>query len=424
MSKVVNTELFFALDYLPEGYFIIDENYKVIYWNKPIENLTGIDKKEILNYLLFEIFPNFNKELYKLRINPVFKGGPPVVFSAKLHKNLFSRNNTDSDLYYQLTISSLRIGENKYNALFAIENRSEVYSQINELISLRDKALDEINEKDKTHTKLISQHIEIQEAFAAVSEKNHEIEKQKQQLQELVATKDKFFTILAHDLINPFSLLLGYTSLLSEKIESYSIIETKEMINLLNKTTQQTYDLLQNLLQWAKSQTGKIIMQPEILKIKSIIESNIALLKSNIDHKSIHVENNVQDGSFVFADENMLNTVVRNLLSNAIKFTQKNGRITFDTVTDKNDKTNKNEQKGFVTVCISDTGVGINREKLSTLFKVEKSSTTIGTDKEKGTGLGLILCNEFVEKMGGKMSVESEVGKGSKFFFTLPRYSE
>jgi len=418
MSKVVNKELFFALDYLPEGYFIIDENYKVIYWNKPIENLTGIEKKEILNCLLFEIFPNFNKELYKLRINPVFKGGPPVVFSAKLHKNLFSRNNADSDLYYQLTISSLRIGEDKYNALFAIENRSEVYSQMNELISLRDKALDEINEKDKIHTKLISQHIEIQEAFTTVSEKNLEIEKQKLQLQELVATKDKFFTILAHDLINPFSLLLGYTSLLSEKIESYSIEETKEMINLLNKTTQQTYDLLQNLLQWAKSQTGKIIIRPEILKIKSIIESNIVLLKSNIDHKRIHVENNIHDGSFVYADENMVNTVVRNLLSNAIKFTPKNGKITFATVTDKN------EQNGYVTVCISDTGVGMDKETLSNLFKVEKSTTTIGTDKEKGTGLGLILCYEFVEKMGGKMWVESETGKGSKFFFTLPRYSE
>jgi PAS domain S-box-containing protein len=418
MSKVVNKELFFALDYLPEGYFIIDENYKVIYWNKPIENLTGIEKKDILNRLLFEIFPNFNKDLYKSRINPVFKGGPPVVFSAKLHKNLFSRSNIDSELYYQLTISSLRIGEDKFNALFAIENRSEVYSQINELISLRDKALDEINEKDKTHTKLISQHLEIQEAFAAVSEKNLEIEKQKLQLQELVATKDKFFTILAHDLINPFSLLLGYTSLLSEKIESYSIEETKEMINLLNKTTQQTYDLLQNLLQWAKSQTGKIILRPEIIKIKSIIESNIALLKSNIDHKSIHVENNVQDGSFVFADENMINTIVRNLLSNAIKFTSKNGKIIFTTVTDKN------EQKGFVTVCISDTGVGMDKETLSNLFKVEKSTTTIGTDKEKGTGLGLIICYEFVEKMGGKIWVESETGKGSKFFFTLPRYSE
>ncbi|OFX83623.1 MAG: hypothetical protein A2W99_15450 [Bacteroidetes bacterium GWF2_33_16] len=418
MSKVVNKELFFALDYLPEGYFIIDENYKIIYWNKPIENLTGIEKKEILNRLLFEIFPNFNKELYKLRINPVFKGGPPVVFSAKLHKNLFSRNDSDSDLYYQLTISSLRIGENNYNALFAIENRSEVYSQINELISLRDKALDEIDEKEKIHTKLISQHIEIQEAFATVSEKNLEIEKQKQQLQELVATKDKFFTILAHDLINPFSLLLGYTSLLSEKIESYSIEETKEMIDLLNITTQQTYDLLQNLLQWAKSQTGKIIPRPEILKIKSIIDSNIVLLKSNIDHKSIHIQNNVQAGSFVYTDENMVNTVVRNLLSNAIKFTPKNGKIIFDTVTDKN------EQKGLVTVCISDTGVGMDKAKLSNLFKVEKSTTTIGTDKEKGTGLGLILCHEFVEKMDGKMWVESETGKGSKFFFSLPRYSE
>jgi signal transduction histidine kinase len=190
------------------------------------------------------------------------------------------------------------------------------------------------------------------------------------------------------------------------------------MINLLNKTTQQTYDLLQNLLQWAKSQTGKIILRPEILKIKSIIESNIVLLKSNIDLKNISVENNVQEGSFVFADENMLNTVVRNLLSNAIKFTPKKGKITFATVTDKN------EQNGFITVCISDTGVGMDKEKLSNLFKVEKSTTTIGTDKEKGTGLGLILCYEFVEKMGGKMWVESETGKGSNFFFTLPRYSE
>jgi len=424
MSKVINTDLYYALDYLPEGYFIIDDTFKVIYWNKSLESLTGVEKEEILNKKLEEVFPNFGKEVYKSRIIPVFKGGPPVVLSAKLHKTLFTRSNSETEFYYQVTISSIRIAENKYSALIAIENRIEIYNQINDLIHLRDKTLNEISEKERIHAKLINQHIEIQEAFASVSEKNLEIEKQKQQLQELVATKDKFFTILAHDLINPFSLLLGYTSLLSEKIESYSLEETKEMINMLNHTTQQTYDLLQNLLQWAKSQTGKIIIRPEIIKLKDIIESNIALLRNNTDHKQIQVTNKILDGSFVFTDQNMLNTVIRNLLSNAIKFTPQNGEITFLTIQNLNKETNNNEENGFLTICISDTGVGMNETKLNNLFKVEKSTTTIGTNKEKGTGLGLIICYEFIEKMGGKLWVESELGKGSQFFIKLPRYSE
>lgn len=421
MPLLIDKNLYYTLDFLPEGYFIIDNDYKVIYWNKLLELLTGVEKEKILNTKLEDTFPNFGKEIYKKRIDPIFKGGPPVVFSAKLHKNLFSQGKKQSEFYYQVTISSLRITEEKHNALFSVENKSEVYSQINELINLREEALNEIDEKERIHTKLIGQHTEIQKAFLILTEKNLQIEKQKQQLLELNATKDKFFSILAHDLINPFSALMGYSSLLVEKFETYTSGDIKQMIEIMNFTINQTYDLLQNLLQWSQAQSGKIENKPVKVDLNEIAVNNIKLLKNNILEKNIEIENSIPENIVVYVDYNMINTVFRNLISNAIKFTQKGGSINIVHEQQTGDSEPNDE---FVIVSVNDTGVGINEENIKKLFRIEESVTTIGTNNEKGTGLGLMLCKEFIGIMGGEIWAESEVGKGSKFFIKTPLYTD
>ena len=271
MGSIVDANLYNTLDFLPEGYFIIDDTFDVIYWNKTLELMTGVTKDEITNKKLQDYFKNFDREIIKRRIAPLFIGGPPVIFSAKLHKTLFSRDES-TEQYYQVTITSLRFSKDKCLALFSVENRNEIYSQINELIHLRDKALNEIDEKEQIHSQLYGQHIKIQEAFETLSAKNQEIEKQKQQLLELNATKDKFFSIIAHDLINPFSFIMGYSSLLYDKFDSYSPGDAREMARMINQASQQTYDLLQNLLQWSQAQSKRIENNPiKILLIELFI---------------------------------------------------------------------------------------------------------------------------------------------------------
>lgn len=421
MPLLADKSLYHTLDFLPEGYFIVDNDFNVIYWNKSLEILTGVEKENIIDTKLDNTFPNFGNDIYKRRISPIFHGGPPVVFSAKLHKNLFSHGENQNDFYYQITISSLRVAENTHNALFSVENRNEVYNQINELIHLRNKALNEITEKEEVHSRLISQHIEIQEAFSNLSEKNIQIEKQKHQLLELNATKDKFFSIIAHDLINPFSFLMGYSSLLYEKFDTYTPMELKEMIGHLNHTSKQTYDLLQNLLQWSRAHSRRLENKPIKIKLVEIVLNNLALTKNNSLDKNIEISHYIPENLCVFVDYNMINTVLRNLISNAIKFTPNGGKITISL--DEMGKSSSLDDK-FVIITVTDTGVGISPEKISKLFKIEENTTTLGTKNERGTGLGLILCNEFVEMMGGEIWIESEIGTGSKFYIKIPLWTE
>jgi signal transduction histidine kinase len=202
-----------------------------------------------------------------------------------------------------------------------------------------------------------------------------------------------------------------------EKFDSYPRNKTKHMIEMMDHTTKQTYDLLQNLLQWSQAQSGRIENKPVKVDLKEIVVNNIMLLKNNILEKNIKTENSIPDNLFVYVDYNMINTVFRNLISNAIKFTQKGGCINIVLEQQTGDAEPKNE---FVIASVNDTGVGINKGNIKKLFRIEENLTTKGTNNEKGTGLGLMLCKEFIEIMGGEIWVESEVGKGSSFFIKIP----
>mgnify|MGYP001561139863 FL=1 len=178
----------------------------------------------------------------------------------------------------------------------------------------------------------------------------------------------------------------------------------------MKKSAEVSHNLLQNLLLWSRAQTGRIEFNPLKIDLQKIVSDNIELLRPSAERKQIKIISDTPPNTFIFADEDMLNTIIRNLLTNALKFTNKNGLI----------EINCFQRPENIEICISDTGVGMSDKVKANLFRLDVSQTTFGTENEAGTGLGLILCKEFVEKHGHKICVESEVGKGSKFCFTLP----
>ncbi len=235
------------------------------------------------------------------------------------------------------------------------------------------------------------------------------IQQQYNQLHELNTTKDKFFSIIAHDLKSPFQSLLSSSELLATEIETLPREEIMSFSRSLNNSLKNLYGLLENLLQWSLMQRNMLEYNPINLNLNDTVNNIIEISNQNAVKKNILISNNVDAGIFVNADVDMLRSVVQNLITNAIKFTPLEGRIIVSSI----------EQDDFVEVSVQDTGIGIEPHKTSELFNFDTLYTTNGTAGEKGTGLGLSLCKEFVERNGGKIWVESELGKGSKFRFTL-----
>lgn len=241
---------------------------------------------------------------------------------------------------------------------------------------------------------------------------HHNITEQKyaeQELEELNTTKNKLFSIISHDLRSPFNAILGLTNLLLDNIESYDQAEVKKLVKYINKTGENTLNLLNNLLEWSKLQTGKINFSPQNTDVKPIIENVINQLSLAAQIKNITLNQDCIGDSEVSADPDILTIVLRNLISNSIKFTKPGGQINV---------TAQCSSK-LLKIAVIDNGIGISEKNIQKLFKVDKNLTTNGTENEIGSGLGLILCKEFVELHGGKLSVESELGKGSVFSFTL-----
>ncbi len=239
-----------------------------------------------------------------------------------------------------------------------------------------------------------------------------QIATQNEKLKELNATKDKFFSIISHDLKNSFGAIMNLSDLMITDFSTYSAEELKEFTGLINSTSKATYTLLQNLLEWAKAQQGRITFKPGKLNLRSVTDDCIKLSFHNIHLKDITVRNQVPDSLFLKADIEMMKTVIRNLLSNAIKFTSRGGIITFSAVL----------KPPMAEVTVSDNGVGMTDDTMQSLFKITDSTSLDGTEGEKGTGLGLMLCKEFINKNNGDIRVESEPGKGSSFIFTVPLF--
>ena len=230
------------------------------------------------------------------------------------------------------------------------------------------------------------------------------------QLRQLNVDKDRFISILSHDLINPFNNLLGLSEILKEDVTKLKREEIEQMAVSINRSAQNTYKLLEDILVWIRTQQGKILFKPQNLNFSEICSNVVGILGPIAGSKRIKINCFAVKDTSVFADANMVKTIMRNLVSNAIKFTNKGGIISI----------NVEENSESVMVSVSDNGVGIKPEDLTKLFDISKVLSTSGTEEETGTGLGLLICKEFVEKHKGKIWVESVPGVGSDFKFTLP----
>ena len=263
-------------------------------------------------------------------------------------------------------------------------------------VELRTKELNDINNLLKQRQQ------QIEEQANKLTEINKDLKASN-------ATKDKLFSIIAHDLKNPFGAVLGLTEVLLKRFDRITTERKIEMLRLLNRSARKIFDLLDNLLQWSWSQSEKIKTIPEKISVKEIIKLNVDLLLELFKQKNILTKIKIEGNLFIMADRQMVNAVIRNILNNAIKFTD-GGSVE---ITAK-------KQDAFILFTICDTGIGISRSKIDNIFKIDKDKSSKGTRGEQGSGLGLILCYEFVKINGGNISVESEENKGACFSFTFP----
>jgi PAS domain S-box-containing protein len=237
------------------------------------------------------------------------------------------------------------------------------------------------------------------------------IQKHNEELLKLNSEKDKFFSIIAHDLKSPFMGFIGLTEIIVQDINTFSQAELLKLLHEMHRNAKNLFKLLANLLEWARMQQGTISFNPEELLLSAEVSNNIDLLVKRGEQKGIEIISQVLYNQTVYADKPMLNTVLRNLLSNAVKYTMQSGKIIVAAKGGPND---------MVEISVTDSGIGMSAELCSKLFKIEEKVGRKGTDEEESTGLGLLLCKDFVEINGGRIWVESVEGKGSSFYFTLP----
>lgn len=307
--------------------------------------------------------------------------------------------------------------KNSFDEIKWLKDSARAILDVNGVVQYYEGVIEDITEKrlaEEEMQKLISDLMKsketIEKQLQELNYLNIQLQTSEEELKKTNAAKDKFFSIIAHDLRSPFAGLLGLTKMISDDILQLTKDEILEMALAMNQSAVFIYDLLENLLHWSRVQGGIIEYNEEKINVLNIVQDNITLLINTAQQKNINLSSNIKDDLFVLFDKNILNTILRNLAANAIKFTYPGGtvQISAKALTDK------------IQFTVEDNGVGIDKTKLDMIFRIDKQFTSLGTSKEKGTGLGLVLCKDLIEKFGGEIWVESELGVGSKFFFTIP----
>jgi signal transduction histidine kinase len=296
-------------------------------------------------------------------------------------------------IYYFVEAFEKSIHEQAVNTATILE-QNETVKEINTLLEERQQ-------------KVVEQSMEL-------GQQKEELTKINKELKEVIATRDKFFSIIAHDLKNPLSSIMGFSEMLHKNSQLFDDAKRNKYVKAIYECSVNTYNLLENLLLWSRMQTSGIKIHPEVIHLIGFIQDSSRLLETMRKRKHIDLLLSVDENLQVFTDKYMLSSVINNLLSNAIKFTHPGGTIMVSAVYRDNN---------MIEICVSDNGVGMLMADADKLFHYEQNQTTRGTANEKGTGLGLLLCKDFVQKNGGRIWVESEYGKGSRFYFSLKNAS-
>lgn len=295
-----------------------------------------------------------------------------------------------------------------------IENQKKELEEKNIEINRQKNAVERTINKFRQRTiELFGKMTDLKKAYKIIQQQKDEIETQRKLLHETNLSKDKFFSILAHDLKNPIGGFLGLTEIMSTKTYELSPENHQLFVETLHESSKQLYSLLENLLHWARSQTGSLQLNPQAIELNDLLEASISQVSMNAQLKTIAIRKQKDISIKIVADKDTMNTILRNLLSNAIKFSTNNSFV--DVLVSCDEK--------FATISITDYGVGIAPEDLAKLFRIEYSLSKPGTAEEKGTGLGLILCKEFIELNEGTIKAESIIGKESTFSISVPLFN-
>jgi signal transduction histidine kinase len=279
------------------------------------------------------------------------------------------------------------------------------------VIKKQNEELTTINEElNETQRQINAQHEEVLSLSESVSSQNKILEEQNAKLEESMQQKSKLFSIIAHDIKSPLSSIASLTELMIEKYDELPDERKKIYLTKMLSSNKLLQSLLENLLTWSRSQTGLIQIKPEKIELKDTIEKIIAIYKNYASNKSLQLIREIDDNIYVIADRMMIETILRNLISNAIKYSFEHGVVSIHV-----------EKQGmYIKVTIKDYGIGIDKERINTLFSYSNGIITLGTQGEKGTGLGLRICKEFIEKLNGKIWIESESNLGTTINFILP----
>lgn len=362
LEKVKSSEESFRMlaNSITDVYFAVNMEAAITYWNHRCEEVTRYTAEQSLGKYFFDIFPTLANSDYSNKLLFALNNQLPSSF-------LYEFTDSNGTTFWEITCYPTGSGL----AVIA---------------------------KDVSEQRRLLKTLE---------EKNSE-------LKALVDMRDKFFSIIAHDLRSPFQSLHGLSSLLTEELAAGGDPDSIILANKLHNTIRATFNLLQNLLEWAQHELGRVPMVLTGINVWEMVTQSITTLSAAAQQKDIHISNTIDPEISVFADRYMSNSVVNNILSNAVKFSLPGGAI----------RCFATEGDTTVTIGITDSGVGMNQEKLTQLFTMHAQVSTHGTAGEKGTGLGLLLCKEIMQKLQGAISVESEEGKGTTFFLTFQKFTE
>lgn len=390
------------IDNMPDYIYIKDTFSRFITVNKRMLETLHVDSlDDIIGKTDFDLTPSkaAAQEYYTDELN-ILKTGKPLVNKEEIGWDKLGKERVIST-----TKVPFKDVDNKIIGIVGI-GRDITKQKNNER-----KLIEQADSLKDVNALLQERQERIQLQSEELNKQAEYLKKANKQLEELNATKNKFFSIIAHDLKNPFQAIFGFSELLMRNFEDFEEKQRIELLSMIKTSSESAYNLLENLLQWARTQTDRIKYNPTLINIHDIIQQNVILSTATAEKKKITILTELLCGGTAWADFNMINLVIRNLLSNALKFTPDNGTITVKCL---------DSQNKICTISISDTGIGISEDNIKKLFKIDEYFSTSGTAGESGTGLGLIICREFIEKNQGVLSVESKLDQGTTFSFTLP----
>lgn len=390
---------------------IRNDDYKQIFNFAPVAIIEIDSSGAILNYnnaaasLLSKLSENFrNKNLFDFSCAE----SKEKLLNA-LHQviNEDNCNITGTETKFETLDSSILTLTTKFSSL-----KSNTTSEKRIFISLED--ISKYKEDEQYYRKYFEEiqitRDDLEERTNELALLNEKLRQSEAELENMNKNKDRFFSIISHDLRSPFNSLLGLTRWMMEDFDSFSREEIKESIINLYQVSKGLFHLLEDLLDWSRIQFNRIDFQPEVFNLHTVISRVVSSLKSVAIDKNINLINLVSKNTTIYADQHMIQALIRNLVNNAIKFTPQFGLIKIAAGYDIED----------IIISVEDTGVGMTGKILNNLFKMEHKVTTVGTEGEAGTGLGLLICKEFVERHNGKIWATSELEKGSKFFIRIP----